>query len=400
MPSSGGKGRKRKRRSTAKTAKLSTTTMWLVGAAVVLILAVWWLLRPGPPPAPAGGEGIEESLRSIAASHGVTGDALEVDTDIRKVEGVFVRTWKLRFANSASREEFIAETSLLNDLDGVTVAGPVTEVGRVVSLQIRHGIEVFDLELETARRERVTARPERVVTPTEVVPTPTPRPEPPPGSRGRLAILLDDAGQRMDLVPAAAALPREVGVAILPFLPYSAETATSMYDAGHEVWLHLPMEAVGESDPGPGALMVGMSDDELHDTVYMAINNIPHVVGVNNHMGSKATANMKMMTWVMQDLASMGLAFIDSRTTVDTVAEEAARLQGVKTGRRHVFLDNDRTSAAIREQLDEAIYRARMEGEIIAIGHLTEVTIAVLSDELPKIGTRGVDLARPTELLD
>jgi len=374
--------------------------MWVAAAAVVLIIVMWWFLRTGPALTPTIGEGLEETLRSMAANHGVTPDALEIDTEIRKVEGVFVRTWKLKFPNSASREEFIAETALLNDREGLTVAEPVNGVGRTISLRIRHGIEAFDLELETARRERVTVRPERAVTPIEVVPTATPRPEPPPGARGRLAILLDDGGQRMDLVASAAALPSEVGVAILPFLPYSAETATAMHDAGHEVWLHLPMEAVGDSDPGPGALMLGMGDDELHDTVYMAINNIPHVVGVNNHMGSKATANMRMMTWVMQDLASMGLAFIDSRTTVETVAEEAARLQGVKTGRRHVFLDNERTPAAIRSQLDEAIYRARMEGEIIAIGHLTEVTVAVLSDELPKLGTRGVSLARPTELLD
>ena len=96
----------------------------------------------------------------------------------------------------------------------------------------------------------------------------------------------------------------------------------------------------------------------------------------------------------------MGLAFLDSRTTVDTVAEDAARAQGVKTGRRHVFLDNERTESAIRAQLEEAVYRAKMEGEIIAIGHLTEVTVGVLADELPKLRKRGVTLVRPTDLLD
>lgn len=400
MPSSGGRGRKKKKRPTVKTKRLSSTTMWVGAAAMVLFAVVWWILRPGPTTTPAAQDGIEAALRSMAANHGVTGDSLEIDTEIRKVDGVFVRTWRLEFADSASRQEFIAEAAILDDREGITVAEPMTNVGRMISLRVQHGIEAFDLELEMVRPEQAYTRPEPIVAPTEVVPTPTPRPEPPPGARGRLAILLDDGGQQMALVATAAALPVEVGVAVLPFLPYSAETATEMHEAGHEVWLHLPMEAVGDSDPGPGALMVGMSDDELHDTVYMAINNIPHVVGINNHMGSKATANMRMMTLVMQDLASMGLAFLDSRTTVDTVAEEAARLQGVKTGRRHVFLDNDRTEAAVRKQLDEAVYRARMEGEIIAIGHLTEVTVSVLGDELPELGKRGVSLARPTDLLD
>ena len=95
----------------------------------------------------------------------------------------------------------------------------------------------------------------------------------------------------------------------------------------------------------------------------------------------------------------MDLAFLDSRTTVDTVAEVAARAQGVRTGRRHVFLDNERTKDAIRAQLDEAVYRSLMEGEIIAIGHLNEVTLAVLTDILPGLKKRGVDLVAPTELL-
>ena len=95
----------------------------------------------------------------------------------------------------------------------------------------------------------------------------------------------------------------------------------------------------------------------------------------------------------------MDLAFLDSRTTVDTVAEEAARAQGVKTGRRHVFLDNERTEKAIRVQLDEAVYRSRMEGEIIALGHLNEVTLAVLAEEIPGLAKRGVVLVRPTALL-
>ncbi len=124
---------------------------------------------------------------------------------------------------------------------------------------------------------------------------------------------------------------------------------------------------------------MAMTSDDLRTAVHSAINNIPHAVGVNNHMGSKVTADLKTMTWIMQELKTRDLAFIDSRTTIDTVAEEAAQAQGVPTNRRHVFLDNERSAAAIRVQLDEAVYRSRMEGEIVAIGHLDKVTIEVLA---------------------
>lgn len=400
MAAAGSKKKKRTRKGSSKAAGWPRSAIWIVFAAIVLILVLWWVLRPGQPSPSSHAQGIEDALRSMAVDHGVTPDGLEIDTEIRKVDGTFVRSWRLRFPNQASREEFIAEASILGDRDGITVAEPMTNVGRMIGLRIDHGVEAFDLELGISRQAQSYTSPEVIAVPTMPEPTATPRPEPPAGAKGRLAILLDDAGQRMDLVPAALGLPKEIGIAVLPFLPNSTGAAVDMHDAGHEVWLHLPMEAVGDSNPGPGALMVGMGDQELRDAVFMAINNVPHVVGINNHMGSKATANLRMMTWIMQELASMDLAFLDSRTTVDTVAEEAARAQGVKTGRRHVFLDNERTEDAIRAQLDEAVYRSRMEGEIIAIGHLNAVTIAVLTEELPGLAERGVVLVRPTALLN
>ncbi len=399
MAAAGVKKKKTTRKGKSKAAGWSLSVIGIAAAAVALVLVLWWVLRPGQSSLSLQDQGLELKLRSMAIENGVTPDDLEIDTEIRKIDGAFVRTWKLRFPSPASREEFIAAVSILDDEDGIAVADPVNNVGRMIGLRIDHGVEAFDLELEIHRKAQAYSSPETITVPTEPAPTPTPRPEPPAGAKGRLAILLDDAGQRLDLVPAAVGLPKEIGIAILPFLPNSTETAVNMYDAGHEVWLHLPMEAIGDSNPGPGALMVGMGDQDLRDAVFMAINNVPHVVGVNNHMGSKATANLRMMSWIMQELASMDLAFLDSRTTVDTVAEEAARAQGVKTGRRHVFLDNERTSDAIRAQLDEAVYRSRMEGEIIAIGHLNEVTLAVLAEELPGLAERGVVLARPTALL-
>lgn len=400
MPSGGDRKRRKSRAPRRKKTNAPLpAAVWIVAAAMLVAAVLWWVLRPGPA-GPASDRSLEAVLGDMAADHGVAEDGIETDVEIRKVDGVFVRTWRLRFPSSASRQEFIAEATILGDRDDVTVSEPESGVGGVIGLRLDHGVEAFRLELGVDRSRQGYTTPESIAAPTRrPAPSPTPRPEPPPDARGRLAILLDDAGQSMDLVPAASRLPAAVGIAVLPFLPYSAETALAVHETGHEVWLHLPMEAVGNEDPGPGALMSSMSGDELRDAVFMAINNIPHVVGINNHMGSKATANLKMMTWMMQDLAAMDLAFIDSRTTVQTVAEEAARAQGVKTGRRHVFLDNERTGAAVRAQLAEAVYRARMEGEIIAIGHLTEVTVGVLAEELPGLDARGVTLVKPTALL-
>ena len=101
----------------------------------------------------------------------------------------------------------------------------------------------------------------------------------------------------------------------------------------------------------------------------------------------------------MQELKARGVVFLDSRTSVHTVAEDAARAQGVPTGRREVFLDNERSAPAIRVQLEEAVYRALTEGQTVAIGHMAPVTVQVLAAELPRLRARGVTLVPPSELM-
>jgi polysaccharide deacetylase 2 family uncharacterized protein YibQ len=387
-------------RSKAGASRPWLPAVWVAIAAVLVLATLWWLGRGDRRVRPASGDAVETVLRELSARHGVTGDRIDIDRRIDKRDGVFVRSWRLVFPSTAAREEFLAEAAILGDRDDVEVGLPRQLTGGSVGLRIDHGIEAFALDLDVERAKRRVTRRSTVAVPSPAPPTPTARPTPPPDARGRLAILLDDAGQRRELVPRASELPDEIAVAVLPFLPYSMESAIELGEAGHEVWLHLPMEAIGGADPGPGALRVDMSDDELRDAVHLAINNIPNLVGVNNHMGSRATADLRMMTWVMQELAVMDLAFLDSRTTVETVAEEAARAQGVPTGRRHVFLDNVRSASAVKKQLDEAVYRALMEGEIVAIGHLNEVTIGVLANEIPSLSERGITLVRPSELMD
>lgn len=376
-----------------------TTSRWLVvlivGALVVLAVGLWYLIR-------GGGEGrqvaLESRLVELAAERGVGAEAIAADDPIRKVDGIFVRTWRIDFPNRSARDGFLGDLELES-------AARKTELGiandlssEVVRLRLDRDTEAFDLRLGLV--EATPAAPPTAAPPTPK-PSPTPRPQPAPDARGRLAILLDDVGQKLDLVPAAAVLPKEVGFAILPFLPKSAESAEALHGAGHEIWLHLPMEPENypANNPGPGAILMSMSTNQLRVAVHDALDNIPYAVGVNNHMGSKVTADLKTMTWIMQELKIRDMAFIDSRTTTRTVAEDAAAGQGVLTNRRHVFLDNQRDRAAIRQQLEEAVRRCRLEGEIIAIGHLDQVTIEVLAKELPGLAKRGADLVRPSRLV-
>ena len=367
------------------------------GVALIGFLAViWWLAGHGPESGPGFEGEMEDRIEALAARYGTS--KVTRDDPIRKVDGVFVRTWRVVMPDVDAVESFVA------DLTEEVVARqaafePVEpEPGDAARVRIDVGVEAFDLHLEidASRVAVVTLQPTPSPSP---APTPTVRPTLPADARGRLAILLDDAGQTTDLVARATGLPDEVGIAVLPFLPKSSETASAFDRAGHEVWLHLPMEANGGENPGPGAVKVDMTPTEVRIAVHSALTSVPHAVGVNNHMGSRATADLRTMTWVMQELSVRDVAFLDSRTTIRTVAEDAARAQGVPTGRRHVFLDNERTRAAVMTQLEEAVYRARADGQAIAIGHLNPVTVGVLEDQLPGLSRRGVDLVRPSALM-
>jgi hypothetical protein len=119
---------------------------------------------------------------------------------------------------------------------------------------------------------------------------------------------------------------------------------------------------------------------------------------MNNHMGSRATADPAAMRAVMGVLRARGLYFLDSRTTPDSVAEQVAREAGIPALRRDVFLDLVSEPESIRHALEQAVARAKAQGSAVAIGHVHPLTIEILAHELPRLGP-DVRLVRPSELL-
>lgn len=214
-----------------------------------------------------------------------------------------------------------------------------------------------------------------------------------------LAIVLDDAGNRLDVIEQLAALPVEVAVAVLPNASHSREVAQALARQGRDVLLHLPMEPIADSGvgAGPGAVTVDLEPDEVATRVHAALAVVAGACGVNNHMGSRATAHRPTMDAVMAALGGGRLFFLDSRTTPDTVGEDAARAAGIPALRRDVFLDVVAEPAAIRGALRAAAARAVAQGHAVAIGHVHPETIETLLRELPMV-LDGVTLVRPSRL--
>ncbi len=217
----------------------------------------------------------------------------------------------------------------------------------------------------------------------------------------RLAVIIDDLGNDLAHSEAALALPRAVTVSILPRLAWSTRIAEAAWRQGRESMLHQPMASLSHRELGPGALTLEHTRIDLEAVLSANLASVPHVSGVNNHMGSLLTSEGRNMEWFMQALQERGgLYFVDSRTNPRSRAEKTARRLGLRTARRDVFLDNERDPAHIRHQLQRAVKLARLKGSAIAIGHPYPETIAVLAAELPRLRAQGVSLEPVSKVID
>lgn len=205
----------------------------------------------------------------------------------------------------------------------------------------------------------------------------TPEPAGPSGeavARGRIAIVIDDAGYDLDDLQPFLELPVPLAVAVLPNASHSAEAARRVAAAGKELLLHLPMEPEGGEDPGPDALHASTTPAELEALLERALAAVPGAVGVNNHMGSRATADPACMAALLEALDRRGLFFLDSRTTTRTVAAAEAQRLGVPYLERTVFLDA--VDGDVERSLEAAVAAAAGGGSVVAIGHVQTAGLA------------------------
>jgi polysaccharide deacetylase 2 family uncharacterized protein YibQ len=219
--------------------------------------------------------------------------------------------------------------------------------------------------------------------------------------RVAIAIIIDDLGNSLPLGRQAVELPGALTYSILPLRPHSTAIAQLAHRRGKEVMLHLPMQAVRKRMLGPGGLRDDMDRAGIAMALRTSLADVPHVAGVNNHMGSLLTQRARAMQWLMEALhCTGGLYFVDSRTDVRTVARQWARKVGLPNAQRDVFLDNEINADYVAAQLDKLIRRARQRGSAIGIGHPHPQTLAVLADRLPRLEAEGVDLVSVSELVE
>ncbi|MCD6177156.1 MAG: divergent polysaccharide deacetylase family protein [Candidatus Cloacimonetes bacterium] len=191
----------------------------------------------------------------------------------------------------------------------------------------------------------------------------------------QLAIVVDDFGMRNNKVfDNFCSLNNNVTFAILPDQKFSKQVMNKAAETGHETMIHIPMEPISypRNNPGPNAIYVHLSEKEIKRRMESYIKQFPLCVGANNHMGSFATTDEFVMRTVLQVLKEHELYFVDSRTSVSSIAYDVAREMMIPTCENKLFLDTPRISEkTLALKIKKLEHLAVDNKKILVITHCT-----------------------------
>ncbi|HOD59544.1 MAG TPA: divergent polysaccharide deacetylase family protein [Candidatus Syntrophosphaera sp.] len=277
----------------------------------------------------------------------------------------------LTFANMIVKQEF--ETR-----GGKLISGIVEDGGQVLTFNV--GTDTYQVKLYYKKPVSVLRK-----------------------SPKYMAIVVDDFGAiGGELLQGFLNLPVEIDFAILPGLSYSEETMNRAYEQGRETLVHLPMEPLDYplQNPGKDAILVQMDKSEVEKIVLKHLNSLPLCSGVNNHMGSLATTDKEIMSYVMEVLRKKGKFFLDSRTSAVSVAYQTAQKAHILAFRNDLFLDSpDITNATMESKIERVKQISQNRNYVIAITHCHSLDkLKYLQDFISRIQKEGFILKRLSDL--
>lgn len=210
----------------------------------------------------------------------------------------------------------------------------------------------------------------------------------------KIAVVIDDLGNDMMGTKEIMELPVPFTVAVMPFLPTTKRDAEWAHKLGHDVLIHMPMEPVKgkKSWLGPGAITTDLSDDEIRKRVLAAIEEVPFAIGMNNHMGSKVTADKRVMRIVLEVCKEKNLIYLDSKTSHKSVVKAMAQELGVRTLENNLFMDDIYTREHIVKQALKLQKQVDANEATVVIGHVGppgKHTAAVLKQSVPTLQKKG-----------
>lgn len=227
----------------------------------------------------------------------------------------------------------------------------------------------------------------------------------PPAQNGAtLVFVIDDAGMNAEYTKRYASLPFPLTIAVLPKLLHSKDCAYIVRSFGKELILHQPMQSLNHNlDPGPGKISVDMSFSQISSIINENLAEIgPGVKGLNNHEGSEVTEDVLRIGAVLDVCLENKIYFLDSRTTANTKAPQAALERDMtifeKSG---PYIDNIVSREAMLKEIYKSLEAANKNGSAIVIAHVdksAEILPKLLEQMYPYLLKAGYRFATPSTL--
>lgn len=218
---------------------------------------------------------------------------------------------------------------------------------------------------------------------------------------GKMAVVIDDCGYNNKALGELLNTDYPFTYAIIPYKQGSSEALNMIKVAKKTAILHMAMEPENKAAMSEGAntIMTDMSSRKVKRILEKALDSLPGVEGMNNHQGSKATADKKTMEAVMKVMRKRGLFFLDSRTNSKSVAYQTARENGVRAASNMLFLDNTADPDAIFAKIKEGMAMAHKRGYVIVICHSRPATAKAWTKYGKEVKAAGVTLVPLKQLL-
>lgn len=246
---------------------------------------------------------------------------------------------------------------------------------------------IIILFLATSRPPQKKVQPKKVQ-PKKVVPL-----------KGKIAIVIDDFGYNLNNLALLKKIKQPITVSVLPNLNYSRVVAERLHSLGFEVILHLPLEPKEKYRLEKDTILTSMREGKVKVIIDRALESVPFVKGVSNHMGSKATEDEKTMETILNELKKRRLYFLDSLVTGASAGRKLAGKIGLGFAQRDIFLDNEQDVGYIKQQLNKLKGKAERLGQAIGIGHDRKLTIQVLKEMIPELKKQGFKFVFVSDLV-
>lgn len=221
--------------------------------------------------------------------------------------------------------------------------------------------------------------------------------------KNKVALLVDDMGYSLKTLRELITLNLSLTIAILPYSPWAKETAQMAQQNNMEVILHLPLESLNDLNANAateGLIHSGMSEKDVLEMLEANLTQVPFIRGVNNHMGSKITAERETMSLILARLKKDNLYFIDSVTSGSSIAFKLAREMSIASAYRHVFLDSETEEEYILKQLIQLLRQAQNRGMAVGICHPYDSTLKVLSENLELFAEYNCEVVFASQIVE